>query len=88
MRHDAVRKPLQPPYHGPYPVLKRTGKLYINGRKDTVSINRLKPTYLDIDSHFNTHPQSQTSSHATTTIRVTCSGRHVHWPKPIGTYVS
>ena len=24
IRHDAVRKPLQPPYDGPYPIIKRT----------------------------------------------------------------
>lgn len=31
IRHDAVRKPLQPPYDGPYPVLKRTDKFYTAG---------------------------------------------------------
>lgn len=40
IRHDAVRRPLQPPYDGPYPVVKHTDKHFtvdINGRKDTVS---------------------------------------------------
>ena len=34
IRHDAVRKPLQPPYDGPYPVIKGTDKHFtidING---------------------------------------------------------
>ena len=50
IRHDAVRKPLQPPYDGPYPVLKHTDKYFvvnINGCKDTVSIHRLKPAHIE-----------------------------------------
>ena len=50
IRHDAVRKPLQPPYDGPYPVIKRTDKHFtikINNRTDTISIDRLKPAHLD-----------------------------------------
>jgi hypothetical protein len=50
IRHDAVRKPLQPPYNGPYPIIKRTDKHFtikINDRTDTVSIDRLKPAHLD-----------------------------------------
>ncbi len=50
VRHDAVRKPLQQPYDGPYLVLDRSAKFFtvdIKGRKDTVSIDRLKPAYLD-----------------------------------------
>ena len=53
VRHDGIRKPLQPPYNGPYPVIKRTDKHFtisINGRNDTVSVNRLKPAHIDTDS--------------------------------------
>ena len=92
VRNDAVRKPLQTPYYeGPYPVLERTDKFFklnINGRKETVSIDRLKPAYTDSDTHLNTPPQSQTYPHPTTTTRVTRSGRRVHWPNSIVTYVS
>ncbi len=38
IRHDAVRKPLQPPYDGPYPVVKYTDKHFtidIAGRRDS-----------------------------------------------------
>ena len=57
IRRDAVCKPLQPPYDGPYPVVKRTDKYFtvnIAGRKDTVSLDRLKPAHLD--SATNTLP--------------------------------
>ena len=46
VRHDAVRKPLQRPYDGPYAVLERTPHhftLNIKNRRQVVSINRLKP---------------------------------------------
>ena len=64
IRHDGVRKPLQPTYDGPYPVVKRTDKdftICINGRNDTVSVDRLKPAHLDA---VLTHPTLQPlSSH-------------------------
>jgi hypothetical protein len=53
VRRDAVRKPLQPPYDGPYSVLERTDKHFtvdINVRKETVSIDCLKPAHLDNDT--------------------------------------
>jgi len=59
IRCDGVRKPLQPPYDGPYPIVKRTDKHFtiaLNGRNDTVSINRLKPAHLDTDNS-NSNPQ-------------------------------
>ena len=52
VRKDAVRKPLEPPYQGPYRVISRQQKhftLEISGRQDTISIDRLKPAYLDTE---------------------------------------
>lgn len=49
LRIDAVRKPLQAPYEGPYPVLKRNSKTFeiqMPSRIATVSIDRLKPAYM------------------------------------------
>ena len=93
-RHDAVKKPLQPPYDGPYKVLLRADKFFtldINGRRDTVSINRLKPAYMDCLSSQNTSsiPTSSSSQppspQSTPTPqppnpRTTRSGRRVHFP--------
>jgi cleavage and polyadenylation specificity factor subunit 1 len=90
IRQDRVRKPLQPPYNGPYKVIKRTKKHFtvdLNGRQEVVSIDRLKPAY--IDSELNVPPSTtSTSSPSTTnttttttpTATTTRSGRHVHWP--------
>ncbi|XP_064479107.1 uncharacterized protein LOC135392322 [Ornithodoros turicata] len=50
VRCDAVRKPLQPPYTGPHLVLRRSPNFYtiqLNGREDTVALERLKPAYVD-----------------------------------------
>nr|CDS33813.1 gag pol polyprotein [Hymenolepis microstoma] len=48
VRVDTVKKPLQPPYDGPYKVLQRKSKYFILDRtKDSVSIDRLKPAYLE-----------------------------------------
>nr|CDS27316.1 gag pol polyprotein [Hymenolepis microstoma] len=50
VRADAVKKSLQPPYDGPYKVLQHNSKYFIldhNGTKDSVSIDRLKPAYLE-----------------------------------------
>ena len=49
-RHDAVRKPLQPPYDGQFKVIARTDKYFtldMNGRQDTVSIDWFKAAHLD-----------------------------------------
>ncbi|BHF67513.1 hypothetical protein SprV_0301054000 [Sparganum proliferum] len=50
VRHDAVRKSLCSPYDGPYKVLQRMDKYYViqkADKTDTVSIDRLKPAYLE-----------------------------------------
>ena len=50
VRHVAVRKPLRPPYDGPFRIVSRTDKhftLDLHGRHDTVSVDRLKVAHLD-----------------------------------------
>ena len=74
VRHDAVRKPLQRPYDGPYQVVRRDDKKVVvmkNGRPVTVSVDRVKPAH--IDSPVDSPPRART--------RVfTRSGRAVHPP--------
>ena len=50
VRRDARKTPLQTPYDGPFEVLDRTPKhftLQIGNQSDKISIDRLKPAYLD-----------------------------------------
>ena len=97
IRHDAVRKPLRQPYGGPFPVTKRTDKHFTiqrNNHEEVVSINRLKPAYIDTSMKTDTtSPTSNTSSidtsptsippthKSTLPLRTTHYGHHVHWPK-------
>ena len=49
VRVDAVKKPLQRPYKGPYKVIRRTRKnvtIDLHGSSDVVTIDRVKPAYL------------------------------------------
>eukprot|EP00794_Sanderia_malayensis_P018522 gene18522-biopygen15607 len=53
VRHDAVRKPLQQPYDGPFKILHRNDKhftLEIKAKPQTISLDRLKPAHFDVDS--------------------------------------
>lgn len=48
LRQDHVRRPLQPPYAGPFKFLKRSDKYFtieIKGKSTNVTIDRLKPAY-------------------------------------------
>ena len=76
---DSVRKPLQCPYDGLFPVVNRADKYFtvdIHGRKDTISVNRLKPAHLD-ESYLQPIPNPPSLLHTQTTR----SGRRVHFPK-------
>ena len=86
LQHDAIRKPFQPPYHGPYQVLKRTDKhftLSIKSHHDTISVDRLKPAHLD----HNLPHDTPLISPSTTTPRTTRSGERVHFPKYLSSFV-
>ena len=94
LRKDSVRAPLTPPYTGPYRVLVRTDKLFtldVCGKKETVSIDRVKWTFAYTDtqephipSTYTLHQPTQ-DAHSTmytppslTYVTTTRSGRRVH----------
>ena len=61
VRHDSYRSPLSPPYKGPYLVLARKAKVFqleLESRTDWVSIDRLKPAYVDQDFDENYYTRS------------------------------
>ena len=87
IRTDAVRKPLQPPYEGPFKVLKRDTKYFtveLNGRTDNIALDRLKPAHVDILLQPQPFPSPPTTPCPTLTdmapTRTTRSGRRVHFP--------
>lgn len=88
VRVDSVKKPLQPPYQGPYRVIDRKGKFFIiekKGKQDSVSIDRLKVAHIDPESIPITTPTIKQQLPATSAPedkpeRITRSGRHVRWP--------
>ncbi|XP_035220124.1 uncharacterized protein LOC118193184 [Stegodyphus dumicola] len=49
LRVDRVKKPLEPPYEGPFLVLQRTPKYFllsIKNKQVSISVDRLKPAYV------------------------------------------
>ena len=100
VRHDAVRTSLQQPYDGPYKVIKRSYKYYtlrINNKDINISIDRLKPAFIDKELQIpddspiqspptqSPSPSSSSSSSSSPSMvptgKTTRSGRRVHWPK-------
>ena len=71
-RYDGIRKSLQPPYDGPFKVLQRSSKhftLDVAGQKQVVSLDCLKPAYMDIPQDIVL--DSTTSSNNTDTVSST-----------------
>lgn len=65
VRNDAVRTPLQPPYDGPFEVLKRFDKYYIvkvKTRDISISLDRLKPAFIFNEYILDPLPSSSTNN--------------------------
>lgn len=65
VRNDAVTPPLRPPYDGPYQVVDRGQKVWnllIKGKRRSISIDRLKPAFTDIDTDVETQPEVTVST--------------------------
>ncbi|XP_075157765.1 uncharacterized protein LOC142231032 [Haematobia irritans] len=81
VRIDAVRKPLQRPYEGPFKVVSRTNKIFKiiqNGKEKVISIDRLKPAFILNESKLTQdsmdNSQSQDENTQPLTLR---SGKRV-----------
>ena len=97
VRHDAVKSLLQRPYDGPFLVIQRNDKFFTlnkNGCRDAVSIDRLKPAFLekmnDPPLKPTTHPMTPVPPDTIepplptvlpTPSLTTRSGRTVHLPR-------
>ena len=77
LRRIAIAPPLTAPYDGPYKVSVRSGrvmKILVEGKVETVSLNRVKPAHLDNEPTIGTEKQRKTqtntkNSQNTATIR-------------------
>ena len=71
LRKDAVKAPLTPPYTGPYRVLSCTDKIFtfdISGKKETVSIDRVKRAFLNTNTQEPHIPPTYTHEHTLTPV--------------------
>ncbi|XP_037568143.1 uncharacterized protein LOC119449018 [Dermacentor silvarum] len=65
VRRDGVRRPLQPPYDGPFKVIRR-GDKHVSidkcGLQEVVSLDRVKPTHMDSDAAAVSPPRESPPS--------------------------
>ena len=88
IRHDAVRKPLQPRYDGPYRVIKRTENTL---QSTSMVVTILSPSIASnplISIPTTSNPTSQTTPPTTQPCRSTRSGQCVHFPQYLSQRVS
>ena len=88
VRRDAVCRPLQPPYDGPFKVHSRYPKFFTiiwsTGKPQTISMDRLKPSHMDNTASSSVPPSSSVPASllaaAPPVVRTTRSGCRVHRP--------
>ncbi|GFY29254.1 pol polyprotein [Trichonephila clavipes] len=84
LRHNAIRKPLQSPYDGPFAITKRSEKLIIlqrQGKEICVSIDRVKPAFMLSDTIESNQPSFIPQSKEAPATQTTHSGHRVHFPQ-------
>ncbi|XP_019883587.1 uncharacterized protein LOC109610110 [Camponotus floridanus] len=64
---DSTKKPLQPSYEGPYPVFDKVFKVAVKGQLITVSIERIKPAYLENGTRDSTDPNLEANPSTSST---------------------
>ncbi|GFR27610.1 hypothetical protein TNCT_446181 [Trichonephila clavata] len=81
VRRDSVRRPLQAPYDGPYPIINHSDKLYevnIHGKPTSVSTDRLKSAFMhNLDDTLH---KEKSEIGTKPNLRQIHSGRRVHFP--------
>ena len=94
VHHTTQSHPLQPVYKGPYLVKQRHAKYYtllINNTEQNISLNRLKPAFIDTSHEQEQVENSRESTQTLTTDpkqqkTTTRSGRRVHFPQKLHTF--
>jgi cleavage and polyadenylation specificity factor subunit 1 len=88
VRNDGLRKSLQPPYDGPFPVVERSTKFFkikIRGKNNNISLDRLKPAYI-VDCEPASERIDEPVTVTTPRPRSTRSGRTVSFPSHLKDY--
>ncbi|CAI2737819.1 unnamed protein product [Dicrocoelium dendriticum] len=65
LRVDGLRRPLERPYEGPFKVLKRKDRVFVidrHGKRETVSIDRLKVAHVEPEIDDDSCPPSDEST--------------------------
>ena len=83
VRIDRVKKSLEPPYEGPFPVASRNDKYFaikMRGREVNISIDRLKPAYLLQSEEVPDVPVEQVPTESKNAERTSRFGRKIKYP--------
>ncbi|KAJ0179176.1 hypothetical protein K1T71_004888 [Dendrolimus kikuchii] len=82
LRQGPVKRPLQPPYQGPYKVVRHDVKTFdidVNGKTQRVTIDRLKPAYMAKEDTGNLEdkPAEHPATEHESPVKKTRSGRTI-----------